>query len=77
MINSQPLSLAQAMKLVKLGQISLDGTKIKANASKLLAVPKMRGYLAAFVGGQEAPLYGAVSGRFPMIRAAKRPCQIG
>lgn len=30
----QVLSLAQAMKLVKLGQISLDGTKIKANASK-------------------------------------------
>jgi len=30
----QVLSLAQAMKLVKLEQISLDGTKIKANASK-------------------------------------------
>ena len=30
----QVLSLAQAMKLVKLGQISLDGTKIKANAPK-------------------------------------------
>jgi transposase len=30
----QVLSLAQTMKLVKLGQISLDGTKIKANASK-------------------------------------------
>ena len=30
----QVLSVAQAMKLVKLGQISLDGTKIKANASK-------------------------------------------
>ncbi len=30
----QVLTLAQAMKLVKLGQISLDGTKIKANASK-------------------------------------------
>jgi transposase len=30
----QVLSLAQAMKLVKLGQISLDGTKIKANASR-------------------------------------------
>ena len=30
----QGLALAQAMKLVKLGQISLDGTKIKANASK-------------------------------------------
>ncbi len=30
----QVLSLAQAMKLVKLGQISLDGTKIKAHASK-------------------------------------------
>lgn len=30
----QVLSLAQAMKLVKLGQVSLDGTKIKANASK-------------------------------------------
>lgn len=30
----QVLSLAQAMKLVKLGRISLDGTKIKANASK-------------------------------------------
>jgi transposase len=30
----QVLSLAQAMKLVRLGQISLDGTKIKANASK-------------------------------------------
>ena len=30
----QVLSLAQAMKLVKLGQISLDGTKIKAPASK-------------------------------------------
>jgi Transposase DDE domain./Transposase domain (DUF772). len=30
----QVLALAQAMKLVKLGQISLDGTKIKANASK-------------------------------------------
>ncbi len=30
----QVLSLAQAMKLVKLRQISLDGTKIKANASK-------------------------------------------
>lgn len=30
----QVLSLAQAMQLVKLGQISLDGTKIKANASK-------------------------------------------
>jgi transposase len=30
----QVLSLAQAMKLVKLGQLSLDGTKIKANASK-------------------------------------------
>ena len=30
----QVLSLAQAMKLVKLGNISLDGTKIKANASK-------------------------------------------
>jgi len=30
----QVLSLAKTMKLVKLGQISLDGTKIKANASK-------------------------------------------
>ena len=30
----QVLSLAQAMKLVKLGTISLDGTKVKANASK-------------------------------------------
>jgi hypothetical protein len=30
----QVLSLAQAMKLVKLGRISRDGTKIKANASK-------------------------------------------
>lgn len=30
----QVLSVAQAMKLIKLGQISLDGTKIKANASK-------------------------------------------
>jgi transposase len=30
----QVLSLAQAMKLVKLGQIALDGTKLKANASK-------------------------------------------
>jgi hypothetical protein len=31
----QVLALAQAMKLVKLEQISLDGTNIKANASKL------------------------------------------
>ena len=30
----QILQLAQAMKLLKLGQIALDGTKIKANASK-------------------------------------------
>ena len=30
----QVLAIAQAMKLVKLGQISLDGSKIKANASK-------------------------------------------
>lgn len=30
----QVLAIAQTMKLVKLGQISLDGTKIKANASK-------------------------------------------
>jgi transposase len=30
----QVLSLAQAMKLVKLGPLSLDGTKIKANASQ-------------------------------------------
>ena len=30
----QVLSMAQAMKLVRLRQISLDGTKIKANASK-------------------------------------------
>jgi transposase len=30
----QVLTLAQAMKLVRLGKISLDGTKIKANASK-------------------------------------------
>lgn len=30
----QVLAIAQAMKLVKLSQISLDGTKIKANASK-------------------------------------------
>jgi transposase len=30
----QVLSLAQAMKLVRLGQIALDGTKVKANASK-------------------------------------------
>lgn len=30
----QVLSLARAMKLVKLGQIALDGTKLKANASK-------------------------------------------
>jgi transposase len=30
----QVLTLAQTMKLVKLGQISLDGTKIKANALK-------------------------------------------
>lgn len=30
----QVLSLAQSMKLVRLGQIALDGTKIKANASK-------------------------------------------
>jgi transposase len=30
----QVLAIAQAMKLVKLGTISLDGTKIKANASK-------------------------------------------
>lgn len=30
----QVLAIAQAMKLFKLGQISLDGTKIKANASK-------------------------------------------
>jgi len=32
----QVLAFAQTMKLVKLGQISLDGTKIKANASKHL-----------------------------------------
>jgi len=30
----QVLSLAQSMKLVRLGQIALDGSKIKANASK-------------------------------------------
>lgn len=30
----QVLSLAQAMKLVRLGTIALDGTKLKANASK-------------------------------------------
>jgi len=30
----QVLAIAQAMKLFKLGNISLDGTKIKANASK-------------------------------------------
>lgn len=30
----QVLSIAKAMKLVKLGTLSLDGTKIKANASK-------------------------------------------
>jgi hypothetical protein len=30
----QVLAYAQTMKLVKLGQISLDGTKLKANASK-------------------------------------------
>lgn len=30
----QVLTVAQAMKLVKVGQISLDGTKVKANASK-------------------------------------------
>ena len=30
----QVLALAKTMKLLKLGQISLDGTKIKANASK-------------------------------------------
>jgi transposase len=30
----QVLTLAQAMKLVRLGQIALDGTKIKAHASK-------------------------------------------
>ena len=30
----QVLAYAQSMKLVKLGKISLDGTKIKANASK-------------------------------------------
>lgn len=30
----QVLTIAQAMKLVKLGTISLDGTKIQANASK-------------------------------------------
>jgi transposase len=30
----QVLAIAQAMKLVKLGLISLDGTKLKANASK-------------------------------------------
>ena len=34
----QVLSLAQAMKLVKLGTLSLDGTKIKANASKRKAL---------------------------------------
>jgi hypothetical protein len=28
------LTLAQAMKLVRLGQVALDGTKVKANASK-------------------------------------------
>jgi transposase len=30
----QVLSLAQAMKLVRLGQIALDGSKVQANASK-------------------------------------------
>lgn len=30
----QVLSLAQAMKLVRLGQIALDGSKVRANASK-------------------------------------------
>jgi transposase len=30
----QVLTVAQAMKLVKVGQIALDGTKVKANASK-------------------------------------------
>lgn len=30
----QVLTMAQAMKLVKVGQIALDGTKVKANASK-------------------------------------------
>lgn len=30
----QVLSLAQSLKLVRLGQIAVDGTKIKANASK-------------------------------------------
>jgi transposase len=35
----QGLALAQRIKLVKLGQISLDGTKIKANASKNKTLP--------------------------------------
>ena len=35
----QVLSLAQAMKLVRLGQIALDGSKVQANASKHKALP--------------------------------------
>ncbi len=36
----QVLSYAQTMKLVKLGTISLDGTKLKANASKHKALSR-------------------------------------
>lgn len=34
----QVLAIAQAMKLFKVGNISLDGTKIKANASRRKAL---------------------------------------
>ncbi|MGH9340398.1 MAG: hypothetical protein ACRD1R_12615, partial [Acidobacteriota bacterium] len=41
----QILVLAQAIGLLKLGRVSLDGTKVKANASKhsaLVSVPSKR-----------------------------------
>ena len=50
----QVLTLAQAMKLVRLGKIALDGTKIKANASKHKALS--HGHIAKL----EAQLRGEV-----------------
>ncbi len=61
----QILLLAAEMKLLKLGNIALDGTKVKANASKHSALPlRAQPETGTTVEGrsQEAPGHGRDSG---------------
>jgi hypothetical protein len=52
-VTEQVLLVASEMKLVKLGRIALDGTKVKANASKHRALS--HGHLAPHLKSDALP----------------------